>query len=86
MAEAVKPGELEVGDVVQLDPAAHMPGAANDGTGGFFAGCFMIVEEIKVFGAQGFICMPGKRGEAPGRAYFRAKWEDMVKIGKAEWT
>jgi hypothetical protein len=69
--------KLEVGDVVQLDPELCKDS--------FFAGCFMQVTDMKNFGAQGFICMPGKRGEIPGRAYFRANWEQMSRIGKAEW-
>jgi hypothetical protein len=52
---------------------------------GFFKGCFMTVTEPKAFGAQGFICMPQKRGEIPGQAYARVKWEDMEFIGHAEW-
>ncbi len=72
--------ELEIGDVVQLDPAAHL-----GDKDGFFAGCFMVVTEVKSFGAQGYIAMPGKRGEMPGCAYFRATWDQMKKIGKAEW-
>lgn len=74
-------GELSVGDVVQLDPAAHLQSKL-----GFFAGCFMIVTEVKPWGAQGYISMPGERGESPGAAYYRAKWAEMHLVGKAEWV
>lgn len=70
---------IDVGDVVQIDPATTTQGS-------FFGGCFMIITEVKSFGAQGFICMPGNRGEMPGAAFFRCKSEDMVRIGRAEWT
>jgi hypothetical protein len=76
-----KNDSLKVGDVVQLDPAAHLGEKK-----GFFAGCFMLVTELKSFGAMGFICMPGKYGTIPGEAYFRARWEDMERIGKAVWV
>lgn len=69
---------LAVGDVVQLDPEKQAEG--------FFAGCFMMVTEPKSWGAQGFICMPGERGTLPGRAYFRAKHEDMHYVGRAEFV
>lgn len=72
---------LTVGAVVQLDPAHHL-GNAN----GFFAGCFMLVTEVKTFGAQGFVAMPRTRGEQPGQAYYRARWEEMEYIGQAAWT
>lgn len=64
---------LQVGDVVQIDPENKMFGA-----------CFMVITEIKPWGAQGYIQVPGE-GEAGGRAYYRAKFEEMVYIGVAEW-
>lgn len=66
---------LKVGDVVQISPELD----------GFFRGCFMLVTEVKSWGAQGFISMPKTRQELPGRAYFRCKWEDMEFIGHAQW-
>lgn len=68
--------DLSPGDVVQIDPAS----------GGFFGGCFMLVTEPKPFGAQGFVSVPGARGEPPGSAYYRAKWEEMEYIGRAAWA
>jgi hypothetical protein len=67
---------LDVGDVVQIDPAM---------ADSFFAGCFMFVTEVKSWGAQGFIAIPGDRDALPGRAYFRCKTEDMKRIGRAAW-
>lgn len=72
--------ELVAGDVVQLDPEKHLEG------NGFFAGCFMLVTEVKSWGAQGFICMPGERGTLPGCAFYRAKWYEMERIGRAVWV
>lgn len=69
--------EITPGDVVQIDPDTQK--------NGFFAGCFMQVTELKSFGVQGFICMPTKRGELPGSAYYRAKWEDIEYVGRATW-
>jgi len=67
--------DLQVGDVVQLAP----------GPDTFFGGCFMQVTEPKSWGAQGFVCIPEERGSPPGQAFFRAKFEDMEYVGKAEW-
>jgi hypothetical protein len=70
--------KLEIGDVVQIDPEFHLDG--------FFAGCFMVVTELKPWGAQGAICVPnGPRGSMPGQAYCRATWDEMEYVGKAVW-
>ena len=69
--------ELQVGDVVQINP---------DKEDCFFGGCFMQVTEPKSFGAQGFILMPQSRDNPPGQAFFRCKFEDMEFIGKAAWV
>lgn len=61
--------ETNIGDVVQLSPDA-----------GDFAACFMTVTEVKSWGAQGYVPVPGS-----GDVYYRAKHEHMVKIGHAEW-
>jgi len=73
----MKPQNLKIGDVVQIDPQLDNC---------FFRGCFMIVTEPKSWGAQGFIAMPGKRDEMPGRAYFRCKFENMELVGRATWV
>lgn len=75
---------LRVGDVVQLDPTVHA--ASEESPGGFFAGCFMLVTEVKSWGAQGFVSIPTERGKPPGAAYFRSPWSQMEKVGRAAWT
>lgn len=73
--------EVQPGDVVQLDPQFHL-GDAN----GFFAGCFMIVDEVKAWGVQGHILIPeGPRGYYPNVAYYRANWDEMRIVGPASW-
>lgn len=72
----MKAGGLAAGDVVQIDPSA----------GGFFPACFMLVTEVKGWGAQGFVSVPKSRDESPGRAFFRATWEQMELVGKATWV
>jgi hypothetical protein len=71
------PRELEPGDVVQLAPTT-----ANL----MFAYCMMTVTEPKAFGAQGYVQMTGENGQPGDRAYYRAKWEDMEYVGRAEWV
>lgn len=70
---------IKEGDLVQLNPDTVQNKA--------FAGCIMIVTEPKKFGAQGYVQALGERnGEGPGgRAYYRAKFEEMELVGRAEW-
>jgi len=70
----MKEMELKPHDVVQLSPDVGNPN---------FAGCFMIVTEPKKFGAQGYVQVLGPDG---GRAYYRAKWEEMEFIGVAAFV
>ena len=72
----MKPIELKNGDVVQINPEIK---------DSFFAGCLMVVTEPKSFGAQGYVKIPGKRGEQPRHAYCRIKFEDMEFVGHAVW-
>ncbi len=65
--------ELHVGSVVQIDPAHDEK----------FGGCFMLVTELKGFGALGFVEIPGDDG---GQAYYRCPHDAMVLIGSAEWA
>jgi hypothetical protein len=74
----MNPG-IRVGDVVQIDPVTMVEG-------GFFAGCLMIVTEVKSWGVQGYIAVPAARGAPPGEAYYRATWEQVVRIGRAAWV
>lgn len=69
--------ELEIGDIVQLNP---------DTVGNkMFAGCFMVVTEPKSWGAQGYVQALGENGNMGGQAYYRANFDEMVKVGRAEW-
>lgn len=69
---------LEVNDIVQLNPEK----VGNE----MFAACFMTVTEIKSWGAQGYVQALGENGKPGGQAYYRAKWDEMVKLGRAEWV
>lgn len=73
--ERVEPPFIEVGDVVQIDPQSD----------DMFGACFMIVSEVKTWGAQGYIQVPGK-GEEGGRAYYRCNFENMMFVGKSIWV
>lgn len=66
---------IEVNDVVQITPVIESK----------FRGCFMVVTEVKSWGVQGFISIP-TGPEMPGAAYYRVPFEQVVRIGKAEWT
>jgi|HubBroStandDraft_3_1064219.scaffolds.fasta_scaffold04924_7 hypothetical protein len=57
-------------DVVQIDPAHDE----------VFGGCFLIVTEVKPWGVQGYVQVPGK-----GQAYYRCEYENCHLIGRAEW-
>lgn len=74
----MKPRELEVGEVVQLDP--------EECRNPMFAGCFLVVTEPKTFGCQGYVQALGSDGKPGGQAYYRATWDEMEPIGaRAEW-
>jgi hypothetical protein len=69
--------ELEVGDIVQIDPEKHD-----------FGGCLMIVTEPKEWGAQGYLLMDKEITglcRFMGQAYIRLTWEKMEYVGHAEW-
>ena len=69
---------MKVGSIVQLDPVS---------TGNpMFAGCLMVVTEIKMWGVQGFVQALGENQKPGGQAYYRAKtgtFEDTG--GMAAW-
>ena len=67
--------QLAVGDVVQLSPEKN----------GCFGGCFAQVTEVKSWGIQGFVCVPGAVHDPPGHAFIRVKWDDFAYIGPAIW-
>lgn len=70
---------LAAGDVVQIDPA-------HDKT---FGGCFMVVTEVKGWGAQGYVQVPGGAADASrnvGLAYYRCPTAAMKRIGRGHWV
>ena len=71
-------GHLESGDLVQLNPAT----VGNQA----FAACIMVVTEPRPWGAQGYVQALGTRDGPGGLAYYRAKWEEMEPVGRAEWV
>ncbi len=71
------PETLKPGDVVQIEPIDDLSA---------FGGCFMLVEQVEPWGAQGFVAIPRKPGLRPERAYFRAPHGQMERIGRAEWA
>ena len=46
-----------------------------------FGGCFLQVTEVKPWGVQGFVRVPGG-----GNAFVRVKWEHLEVIGMAVWV
>jgi len=62
-----------VGDVVQINPDKDE----------VFGGCFMVVEEVKVWGFQGYCDMPSKDR---GVFHYRVNREDCSRVGPAFWT
>ena len=69
--------KLEKGDLVQLNPETVV--------NPMFAGCIMVVTEVKNWGAQGYVQALGENGEMGGQAYYRAKFEEIERVGKAIW-
>lgn len=63
---------LQVGEVIQLNPLT----TANK----MFAGCLMVITEIKNWGAQGYVQSLGNNGEIGGQAYYRASFTEIVKL------
>ncbi len=71
----MKDERIKVGSVVQIDPAHNE----------VFGACFLIVSEMKSFGVQGYVQVPG-HGEKGGQAYYRVSFDKIVYIGDAEWA
>lgn len=65
-------GIAEVGDVVQISPELDSK----------FPGCFMVVTEVRWWGVQGYIELPG---ELRGKAYFRCELKNYAVIGRTKW-
>jgi len=68
---------MKINDVVQLNPiTCRNP---------MFAGCFLIVTEVKTWGVQGYVQALGEDDKPGGQAYYRAKFDEFIKIGIAVW-
>ncbi len=65
--------EVQQGDVVQIDPESHAR----------FAACLMVVTDVKNWGLQGYIIVPGVTGS--DRAYYRVNNGGYAKVGVAKW-
>jgi hypothetical protein len=70
--------DLKIGDVVQLTPMIIKNVS--------FAGCFMIITELRSWGAIGYIPCVGKSREKPYIYHYRATFEEIVKIGRAKYV
>lgn len=69
---------MKLGDIVHLNPVTcNNP---------MFAGCLMVVTEVKTWGAQGYVQALGANGKPGGQAYYRAKWIEFEPTeGTAIW-
>lgn len=67
--------ELQVNDVVQIDPQYDRR----------FGACFMVISELKPTwdGLQGYVRVPG---EDAGDAYYRIESNKVIRIGHAAWS
>lgn len=70
----IKP-DLRAGMVIQINPESSDT----------FGGCFMIITEPKIWGAQGYVQVPGIYEGEGGQAFYRCEHEDMSVIGNATW-
>jgi hypothetical protein len=70
---------VEMYDIVQLDPQlTENP---------MFAGCLMVVTEVKSWGVQGYVQSLGENGSPGGQAYYRAKEGTFESTGgRAVWA
>jgi hypothetical protein len=59
---------LRKGEIVQLNPEFAAP---------MFAGCFMVIEEVRPWGAIGYVQALGENNEPGGQAPYRAAWKEM---------
>lgn len=65
--------EITVGEILQLNPDTcknHM-----------FAGCLLVVTEVKSWGVQGYVQGLGNDGKPGGQAYYRAKMDEIAITG-----
>lgn len=71
MSQSLEELAIRVNDVVQLNPEL----------GDMFGGCFAVVTEVKLWGIQGYVSIPGKEGAA----YVRVSHDQYERIGHAVW-
>ena len=65
---------LQESEIVQLHPI-------NVGNKAF-AGCLMVITQVKPWGAQGYVQGIGENRDDPGgQYYYRAKWDEMELTG-----
>lgn len=65
------------GDVAQIDP--------KNKTNTMFAGCFLVVTEVKSWGVQGYVKALGFNGKPGGQAHIRLPWDEIEYIGRSVW-
>ena len=72
----MEPMELQIGDVLQLNPDYPK-----------FGGDLIVVTEPKSWGCQGYLMMKTVKSACRfnGVAYLRPKFEDMEYVGKIKW-
>lgn len=74
-----EPAGLQIHSIVQLDPEKTK--------NPMFAGCLMVVTEIKSWGVQGYVQGLGSNGISGGQAYYRAEHGTFeITCGRAVWV
>jgi hypothetical protein len=69
--------QIQIHSVVQLNPDTVVDRE--------FAGCFLVVTNIKSWGVVGYVQVLGKRDEPGGQTYYRAGWDEVAYVGNAMW-
>jgi hypothetical protein len=67
---------IDKGDIVQLDPASEL--------GKAWGPQFVVVDELKTWGFQGYFIHAEKRGDF-SRAYLRVPSGTFERVGRAVW-
>lgn len=72
---------LRAGLIVQLSPE---PGVCGNP---MFAGCLMVVSEVKAWGVQGYVQDLGRDEKPGGQAHYRARFAEFESTGgMAQWV
>lgn len=75
---AINRDTVEKGDILQVNPEATKARA--------WAGCLVVVTEVKSWGVQGFTRIP-EMPKPTGEAYIRIAWDELEDTGgKAVWA